>query len=390
MKKVSKNLVLPIALGVFLVSAGSALAITPGGGLYVPPSPQITDAVCLSSCSDLRTVAPGGTIQVTGENLDDVDTVLYKGKDGRVKGKARAKSATVVVATVPEDARSGTVKVKSSSGASSGASPDSLTVDDTIELGRGAPLRLTDAETTPSTAYQYGFKKPTLSYVTTSGSSSNNLRVDIVSKDGEVIRSYTRESVPSGSAEAVSWNGRTTSGKLARNGEYRFVVRSTDGRRAEIATSVRKAKKKGGNPFRFSIYGYKFPVRGPHSYGDGLGAGRGHQGQDILADCGLKIVAARAGTVYYNDYDAGGAGNYVVINTKGPGDGSEVYMHLIKPSTLKVGEKVKTGQTIGIVGSTGRSTACHLHFERWSAPGWYQGGTILDPTPGLKRWDSYS
>ena len=157
-----------------------------------------------------------------------------------------------------------------------------------------------------------------------------------------------------------------------------------------MATSVRKARKTGGNPFKFSIYGYKFPIRGPHTYGDGLGAGRGHQGQDLLADCGLKIVAARAGTVYYNDYDAGGAGNYVVINTKGPGDGSEVYMHMIKPSTLKVGEKVKTGQKVGIVGSTGHSTACHLHFERWSAPGWYQGGGLMDPTPGLKRWDSYS
>lgn len=390
MKKVSRKLVLPIAVGVFLVSAGSAVAITPGGGLYVPPSPQISDAVCLSSCSDLRTVAPGGTIQVTGENLGSVDTVLYKGADGKVKGKARAKSDTVVVATVPEDAKTGKVKVRSGSGAGSGASPKPLAVDETIVLGRGAPLKLTDAETTPSTAYQYGVKKPTLSYVTTSGSASNNLRVDIVSDSGEVVRSYTRESVPSGSAETLAWNGKTTSGKLAANGDYKFVVRSIDGTRAEVATSVRKARKTGGNPFKFSIYGYKFPIRGPHTYGDGLGAGRGHQGQDLLADCGLKIVAARAGTVYYNDYDAGGAGNYVVINTKGPGDGSEVYMHMIKPSTLKVGEKVKTGQKVGIVGSTGHSTACHLHFERWSAPGWYQGGGLMDPTPGLKRWDSYS
>lgn len=230
-------------------------------------------------------------------------------------------------------------------------------------------------------------KKPTLSYVTTSGSASNNLRVDIVSDSGEVVRSYTRESVPSGSAETLAWNGKTTSGKLAAN-DYKFVVRSIDGTRAEVATSVRKARKTGATPFKFSIYGYKFDPWPPHLRYFAL-ARRGHQGQDLLADCGLKIVAARAGTVYYNDYDAGGAGNYVVINTKGPGDGSEVYMHMIKPSTLKVGEKVKTGQKVGIVGSTGHSTACHP-LRALVRSGWYQGGGLMDPTPGLKRWDSYS
>ncbi|MFM8889412.1 MAG: M23 family metallopeptidase, partial [Solirubrobacterales bacterium] len=93
---------------------------------------------------------------------------------------------------------------------------------------------------------------------------------------------------------------------------------------------------------------------------------------------------------YWNDYQASGAGNYLVINLAGTGGQSHVYMHLSEPSPLKKGSFVRTGQRIGTVGTTGRSTACHLHFEHWSAPGWYQGGTFLDPTSQLKAWDRYS
>jgi murein DD-endopeptidase MepM/ murein hydrolase activator NlpD len=133
-----------------------------------------------------------------------------------------------------------------------------------------------------------------------------------------------------------------------------------------------------------------FPVRGPHSYGDGIGAGRNHQGQDVMARCGTPLLAARGGVVYYNSYQAGGAGNYLVINISGAGGRSHVYMHLASRSPLKVGTRVKTGQRIGVVGTTGRSTACHLHFEQWSGPGWYQGGTFLSPSSALRFWDRYS
>jgi murein DD-endopeptidase MepM/ murein hydrolase activator NlpD len=130
-----------------------------------------------------------------------------------------------------------------------------------------------------------------------------------------------------------------------------------------------------------------FPVRGRHTYGDGIGAGRGHQGQDILADCGRKVVAARPGRVRFVDYQASGAGHYVVVKGKGRKDYDYVYMHLLKRLSVRKGERVKAGEQIGRVGSTGRSSACHLHFEMWSAPGWYRGGSVEDPKPFLKRWD---
>ena len=130
-----------------------------------------------------------------------------------------------------------------------------------------------------------------------------------------------------------------------------------------------------------------FPIRGRHSYGDGIGAGRGHQGQDIMSDCGNEVVAARAGRVRFVDYQASGAGHYVVVKGKARKDYDYVYMHLLKRLSVRKGERVKAGERIGSVGSTGRSSACHLHFEMWTAPGWYRGGSIEDPKPFLKRWD---
>ncbi|MEZ5059931.1 MAG: M23 family metallopeptidase [Solirubrobacterales bacterium] len=129
-----------------------------------------------------------------------------------------------------------------------------------------------------------------------------------------------------------------------------------------------------------------FPVRARHTYGDGLGAGRGHQGVDLLAKCGKKVVAAESGRVRLVKYQSA-AGNYVVVKARGS---DEVYMHLAKPSKLSRGDRVRAGDLIGRVGQTGRATACHLHFEMWSKPGWYRGGSVMNPLPYLKQWDKKS
>jgi murein DD-endopeptidase MepM/ murein hydrolase activator NlpD len=129
----------------------------------------------------------------------------------------------------------------------------------------------------------------------------------------------------------------------------------------------------------------QFPIIGKHTYGDGLGAGRGHQGQDLLAECGKRVVAAQPGRVQMRDSHAS-AGNYVVIDGEGQLE-DLVYMHLQRRAEVGKGERVTAGQTIGRVGDTGNAAACHLHFEIWSNPGYYQGGKPIDPEPYLRRWD---
>ena len=134
-----------------------------------------------------------------------------------------------------------------------------------------------------------------------------------------------------------------------------------------------------------------FPIVGKHDFGGsgadfGSGrAGHSHQGHDVFARCGTPMVAARGGRVQASTYHSAG-GNYLVIDADGTGT-DYVYMHMAERSPFARGDKVATGQRIGAVGDTGNARGCHLHFELWSAPGYYEGGHPFDPLPALKAWD---
>lgn len=132
--------------------------------------------------------------------------------------------------------------------------------------------------------------------------------------------------------------------------------------------------------------GGAFPIRGAYDFGtfvNRFGGGRGHKGQDVLAGCGKPVVAALPGEVTLNK-SQDRAGNYVVVKAD---DGtSQAYMHLMEPGRVSKGDRVAAGQSIGAIGRTGNASACMLHFELWTAPGWYEGGTATDPLPSLRRW----
>ncbi|MEA2180636.1 MAG: peptidoglycan LD-endopeptidase LytH, partial [Solirubrobacteraceae bacterium] len=123
-----------------------------------------------------------------------------------------------------------------------------------------------------------------------------------------------------------------------------------------------------------------FPIIGKHEFGESavqrFGGARGHEGQDTFAECGTPLVAAHGGVVQHAGAESR-AGNYAVVQL--PDGTSEVYMHLAEPPPLKAGDPVAAGQPIGFVGNTGRAHGCHLHFELWTAPGWYEGGQPVDP-----------
>ncbi len=112
--------------------------------------------------------------------------------------------------------------------------------------------------------------------------------------------------------------------------------------------------KKVGSPYGYRIH----PISGKRKF---------HKGVDI-GGSGIKgqpIRAAADGTVSIASYNYGGYGYYVMINHGKASDGKSyvtLYAHMSK-YIVKVGQKVKKGQTIGYVGTTGASTGYHLHFE---------------------------
>ena len=85
-----------------------------------------------------------------------------------------------------------------------------------------------------------------------------------------------------------------------------------------------------------------------------------HKGIDIGAPNGTPIYAAADGTVTYASYNSGGYGNLVIISH---GNGIETYYGHCSKLYVKKGQKVSAGDNIAAVGSTGRSTGNHLHFE---------------------------
>lgn len=121
----------------------------------------------------------------------------------------------------------------------------------------------------------------------------------------------------------------------------------------------------GGDPTTISIsssFGYRYhPITGEYKF---------HQGEDITASCSEVIIATKAGTAIevVSDCTVGntscgsGWGNHVTIDHGGGVITNYAHMATGSP-TVREGDTVKQGQKIGLVGTTGSSTGCHLHFE---------------------------
>ena len=115
----------------------------------------------------------------------------------------------------------------------------------------------------------------------------------------------------------------------------------------------------------------------PGAVTDGFGfipPGRWHTGLDFPEPKGTPIHAGGVGVVSFAGLNTGGYGNLVVISHRLGFESWYAHMSVIASS---VGQRVSGGQTIGYVGSTGRSTGPHLHFEV------RHFGTPVDPTPYL-------
>lgn len=182
--------------------------------------------------------------------------------------------------------------------------------------------------------------------------------VNYTIKKGDTVKSIAKK-FGSNEDEIIQFNDIDLKSELAVGSE--IIV--PDGELAEaeednnLPNSGQSSKK---TPMLMPFYGgyYASPVNGAVK----TQGAHGYNGVDLAASCGTPIYASANGEVIISRIFGwnGGYGNYIAI--KHPNGTQTLYAH---NSLNKVftGDYVKKGQFIGLIGTTGRSTGCHLHFE---------------------------
>ena len=132
-------------------------------------------------------------------------------------------------------------------------------------------------------------------------------------------------------------------------------------------------------PFQVRKYGglWRWPLKaGIVSSEFGKRWGKRHEGVDIAADLGVPVTASAGGTVIYSGDTIRGYGNVVIL--RHDQDTTTLYAHN-EVLLVKQGDRVQAGQAVAKLGSTGRSTGPHVHFEL------RRKGKPLDPRKVLMR-----
>jgi len=193
----------------------------------------------------------------------------------------------------------------------------------------------------------------------------------------EVIKVYSqnvdfqRDIQPGDSLEVMYAGNETEDGEYARSGDLLYANLSIGGKtipiyRYETQSGMVDYFGPDGMSTRKTLM--KTPVDGARiSSGFGmrrhpvLGYSKMHKGMDFAAPTGTPIYASGNGTVEYAGRFSS-YGNYVRIRHNSTLKTAYAHMHKIV-SGVRVGKRVKQGQIIGYVGTTGRSTGPHLHYE---------------------------
>ncbi len=363
----------------------------PPPGIVVRPSPVLERWACVRRCQDRQTATSGSVLRLRGRYLGRAYEVVFLGAADSADDVTAAplrRSRTAVDVRVPLGAAAGPLVVADRDGLESAASAVPLAIGTSSSTLLAARAPSVEVQAHARRAFFDARRAARVSYVV-HGDGPANVAIELVrSSDGTVLRRWDVGAVAPEQRQTLSWNGIVGSSVL-RPGSYSFRATAVNasGVRAESA----RADASEPDPAAFQFLRHEFPVRGPHYFGEfaaRFGGGRGHQGQDVFAACGTPLVAARGGKVEAKQYHAR-AGHYLVI------DGYKTsmdyaYMHLRDAALVRDGQRVRTGQLLGYVGQTGRASGCHLHFETWTGPGWYTGGSPIDPLPSLLSWDRSS
>ena len=389
-------------LALSVLAPGAAAQSTGGGGGMYVAIPKVSKVKCVRRCASRSRAQGGSTIKIAGSGLSSVKEVVFNGSYGHrddLSVRARSRSDSAFTARVPVGAVSGPITVVTSEDASSKPTkpiailpPPPPAPNPVLSpvpgLRANAAVRI-ETGTSRTRAYIGARRAVTFSYRVT-GTLAAAPTVELIrASDGVAVKRWAVDAVLSGEVQSLSWDGRL--GRTsAKPGRYSFRLTAATEEGAEVRTALADEIDRDA----FDLYDNMFPVRGRHDFG-GAGAdfgsgraGHSHQGQDVFAQCGTPLVAARGGRVKFKQYHAA-AGNYVVIDAAGS-ELDYVYMHLAEPTPFRAGDRVYTGQRIGAVGDSGNARGCHLHFELWRGPGWYDGGKPFDPLPALRSWDAWS
>ncbi len=207
---------------------------------------------------------------------------------------------------------------------------------------------------------------------------AQNTSIPVAQYDDEVVASRNR---PSSTLQVKVEDRRNNEGSFSQQKTQPFSASSseekiiattpTPGERynpflqTSIGEMVSPTLPPLANPDRYlpntvTFNGFIWPAKGVFTSGYGWRWGRMHRGIDIAAPIGTPIVAAAEGKVVTAGWNSGGYGNLLKLQHA---DGSlTLYAHN-KRLLVRTGQRVEQGQRIAEMGSTGRSTGPHLHFE---------------------------
>lgn len=125
---------------------------------------------------------------------------------------------------------------------------------------------------------------------------------------------------------------------------------------------------------------YQFPVAPEDYKGISTEFSRRHPGEDIRAIFGAQIRAIQSGVVEEVSYESGGYGHYVIITHEN--GVRSLYAHM-RRSLVKKGDVITLDTILGFVGSTGRSTGPHIHFEVRAGEAYMNPAYLLPKTSAL-------
>lgn len=174
-------------------------------------------------------------------------------------------------------------------------------------------------------------------------------------KKGDTVKSIAKK-LNSDADEIIQFNDLSGGGQLAE-GQTIIVPNGEIAPAPSTKPGLKSSPVRGANGPSYAGY-YLRPIADGRK-SQGL---HGYNGVDLADSCGTPVMASASGDVIISREGGwnGGYGNYVVVSHS---NGTQTLYSHLSSNIVSAGWHVVKGQVIGYIGSTGKSTGCHLHFE---------------------------